>query len=135
MPRLKSAINLKVSRETEAPAVAEAPPETPPKAPLEPPAPPKPPVPPCGLDGASVNSKIVVVSDTGKKTPVLMTPGGEVPLAADDVAWSLAPGARINKVSENKFVGVQLDHNRAVAPLEATTARDVIHRFHKHFHG
>lgn len=132
MSRLKNAVNLKSIREVEAPVVeaVEAPPQTPPKAP-----PKEPPLPPCALEGAPNNSKIVVVLNNGKKTPILATPQGVYIPVENDVAWTLTTGAKITKVSEDKYIAIQLDHNRAVEPLEGSSVRDVIQRFHKHFHG
>lgn len=110
---------------------------------LAPPLPPRviaPPLPvpaerPCALDGAPVNSKIVVVLKDGKKFPVLMTPAGEKPLAADDVAWTLPADARVRKDGESEYVADQLNHNRPVPSLVCGTARAAIAQFHQHFHG
>ena len=96
----------------------------------EPPAPP-----PCALDGETVNSKVVMIRVDGKKHAVLMTPRGEVLLALNDVAWHLPEGGKVSKAADGRFVAIQLDHNRHVAPLECATAREAIEKFHAHFHG
>lgn len=94
-----------------------------------------PPLPPCALDGAPINSKVVVVLADGKRKPILMGPRGESVLAINDVAWTLPVGAKISKDGESKFTARQLDHNRDMKPLVCPTARDAISQFHHHFHG
>lgn len=101
----------------------------------EPPEAPPAPVVVCALDGAPVNSKIVVIREDGKKRPVLMTPQGEKPVAPDDLAWLLPEGARIIKEAEGKYVGRQLDPAREAPDLIATTGFAVLRQFHQHFHG
>ncbi len=135
MPRLKKAVGFE--------PIAEV--ESLPTATLEPPPPPPPlkvlrdeppPLPPCALDGETVNSKVVVIRNTdGKRRPILMTPRGESVLSQNDVAWSLPENAKVSKEAENRFVAVQLDHNRSVPALVCSTAREAIALFHSHFHG
>ena len=103
---------------------------------VAPPLPPEPPaLAPCALDGETVNSKIVMIRADGKKRAILMTPRGEVLLALNDVAWHLPEGGKVSKAADGRFVAIQLDHNRHVAPLECATAREAIEKFHAHFHG
>ena len=89
---------------------------------------------PCALDGAPVNSKIVVVTMNGERTAVFATPQGLQPLDAKDVAHGLPRGAKISKDAEGSFRAEQLDEPTRHAPLIATTAREAIRRFLAHFH-
>lgn len=99
-----------------------------------PPAP-APYIPPCALDGAPMNSKIVVIREEKGKRPVFLTPAGELSIANDDVAWGLPVGAKIQKDADGRFVARQLDHDRGTEALICGTAREAIARFHQHFHG
>lgn len=89
---------------------------------------------PCGLDQAPKNSKIVVVMADGRKAPLLATPAGFVPLAANDWAHALPLGAKVNRVGDTEFVGEQLDDPSGKPLLIAATAQEVIQRFNAHFH-
>ena len=110
-----------------------------PKAELRfnPPAPSTPAVPPerpCALDGAPFHSKIVVVQVDKGKRPILATPNGELPVAENDVAYKLPPGARILKNGENEYVADQLNPMVKKPSLVTTTAREAIERFVPYFH-
>ena len=89
---------------------------------------------PCALDSATVHSKIVVVRSDRKKVAVFMTPQGERPLDADDIAHRLPEGAKIHKESESWYIATQIGATVSRSPLTATSAREAIMQFNRHFH-
>ena len=89
---------------------------------------------PCALDDAPVNSKLVVVRSGTERLYILGGPDGEQTVAADDLARTLPEGARIQRAGPTTFIGEQMDPADYRKPLIATTAREVVTRFHAHFH-
>jgi len=91
---------------------------------------------PCGLEGAPVGSKVVILdSPGGEKIPTMTTPQGEHMLALNDLAFTLPVGAKVRKVVEGRFEAIQLNHQRPTPPLVTLTAREAMEGFVKHFHG
>ena len=91
---------------------------------------------PCGLEGAPVGSKVVILdSPGGDKIPTMTTPQGEHMLALNDLAFTLPVGAKVRKVVEGRFEAIQLNHQRPTPPLVTLTAREAMEGFVKHFHG
>lgn len=108
--------------------------------------------PPCALDEAPRNSNITVVNKDNLPYPVLMTPGGELPLAHADVAHRLPIGGYIRRIAPTvgqwqsiqgrsvmvpdgmEFFAEQIGAFEDRPRLYTTTAREAVARFGKHFH-
>jgi len=98
------------------------------------PAVPLPAIAPCGLDDLPVNSQAVVLPNEGSSLYLFNTPNGLANVPLDDVFRGLPIYAEVKREAANRFVGVQRDEAIGHAPLVATTAREVIGGFMRHFH-
>lgn len=104
---------------------------------LEPQPAPEPTVPegpayePHALDLAPVNSKIVVVRDSGRTFALLATPDGVSELPEGDPAHLLFEGARIQKLGESLFRSQPVSSETAV---DSPTAHEALSTFMRHFY-
>ena len=114
------------------PGVPTVMPDLPPLPDVPRPAPPA--VIPCGLDDLPINSQAVVLPNEGSSLYLFNTPNGVANVPLDDVFRGLPIYAEVTREAANRFVGVQRDEAIGHAPLVATTAREVIGGFMRHFH-